>query len=271
MTYYGITIPRTALLCVLCLSYTVMGADGPRFEVASVKQAATCGLRSSITAASVTLAGIPLKPILVTAFGVKSDQITGPSWLESNCFDIVAKMPEGSSPSQMPAMLQALLADRFKMTFEREERLTPGYVMVVDKGGPKVMKHDPQGNFLRGHAGQTLFGAGGHGALKGVMTMAALASSLSAKGYGPVQDQTGLIGDYDIDLSWTQDRDFEQPGLSARVPGAQPEDRDARPAPEPEGSLFTALRETLGLRLERQRTSVPMIVIRHIERVPTQD
>ena len=76
---------------------------------------------------------MPLKPILMEAFKVRMDQIEGPSCLESDCFDISARMPEGATKDQLPALLQALLIERFKLAARKETRSRPGYALVVDK------------------------------------------------------------------------------------------------------------------------------------------
>ena len=199
---------------------------------------------------------------------MRTDQIEGPSWLETDCFDISAKLPEGAIRDQLPAMLQALLAERFKLVAHKEDRPRSGYALVVDKGGPKFKEDDPKTNFMGSHAGQMLFGCAGHGVLKGVMTMAALAASLSRQGYGPVQDLTGLTGKYDIELTWTPDQAFEPRAADATASAATPPGADI---PAPEASLFAALRESLGLKLERRNVQVQFVVIDHIERVPTEN
>jgi uncharacterized protein (TIGR03435 family) len=174
----------------------------------------------------------------------------GPSWLDEDSFEIVAKMPEGSTSDQIPAMLEALLRERFKLAAHKEDRPRPVYALMVDKGGPKFKETD-------GHAGTVMFRAApGIAGFKGPMTMASLALRLSKKLDHPAQDFTGLKGTYDIDLTWTPDPDFERPG----------------PAEVPAGSavgLFTALRESLGLRLEARKEPAEVLVIDHIERVPT--
>jgi uncharacterized protein (TIGR03435 family) len=230
-----------------------------KFEVASVKRAEQCGGRNSIDPGSVAFRGVPLKGVVMEAFQVKMELIEGPSWLETDCFDISAKIADGATREQLPEMLQALLAERFKLAAHREDRQRSGFALVVDKGGPKFKVDDPSTNFMRGPNGRQLmaFGFSGHGLLKGVMTMATLASNLSRQGYGPVQDATGLTGKYDIDLTWTPDKALE-PGASADVP-----------APEPD--LFSALRESLGLKLERRSVPVQYVVIEHIERIPTEN
>ena len=260
-------------LLVLLAAFAATGQNTslqPKFEVASVKRADQCGGRNSIDPGSVALRGVPLKGVLMEAFKVKMEQIEGPSWLETDCFDISAKIPAGASRDQLPAMLQALLAERFKLAAHNEDRLRSGYALVVDKGGPKFKEDDPKTTFMGKDArpGLTFYGAFGHGALKGVMTMPTLAANLSRQGYGHVQDATGLTGKYDIDLTWAPDKAFEPRVVDATASAATPPGADI-PAPEP--NLFTALRESLGLKLERRNVQVQFVVIDHIERVPTEN
>lgn len=193
------------------------------------------------------------------AFQVKMEQIEGPSWLETDCFDISAKIPEGATREQVPAMLQSLLTERFRLAAHKENRLRAGYALHVDKSGPKFKEEVSTTNFVRGK-GLMLYGPG---VLKGAMTMSTLASNLSTKGYGPVQDLTGLTAKYDIELRWTPNPDFKPtenfPAFS--VPPGRPE------APD----LFTALRESLGLKLERRNVKVQFLVTDHIDRIPTEN
>ena len=254
-----------------CIANAQTAPIQPKFEVASVKRTEQCLGGNSIDPGSVALRGMPLKLVLMYAYEVKIDQIAGPSWLETDCFEISAKLPEGVTRDQLPAMLQALLAERFKLSAHKQDRARSGYALVVDKGGPKFKEDVPNTNFMGSHAGQMFFGANGHGALKGAMTMATLAADLSTKGYGPVQNLTGLAGKYDIDLSWAPNPDFESPGAGAPVPAATPPIADSPAALEPAGSLFAALREQLGLKLERRQVPVQFLVIEHIERIPTEN
>ncbi len=120
----------------------------PKFEVASVKRMDRCEFNTSIDPGSVTLKGVPLKAVLMEAFKVKSDQIEGPSWLDTDCFEITAKMPEGAARDEIPARLQALLAERFKLAVHKEDRPSTGYALVVDKNGPKFKESDPSSNFM---------------------------------------------------------------------------------------------------------------------------
>ena len=262
--FFLITVPAT------CIVNAQNAPLQPKFEVASVKRTDRCFAGNpSIDPGSVTLRGVPLKVVLMEAFKVKMEQIEGPSWMEADCFEISAKIPEGATRDQLPAMLQALLTERFKLVAHKEDRPRSGYALVVDKGGPKFKEDDPNTNFMGpGRSGMMLFGAFGHGRLKGVMTMATLASNLSRQGYGPVQDATGLTGKYGIDLTWTPDKAFEPSAGDATASAATPPGADI---PAPEADLFTALRASLGLKLERRNVQVQFVVIDHIERIPTEN
>jgi len=133
-------------------------AFGVEFEVASIKpaQPITSQLSSGkfhigmqVDGARVDIGSMPLAALLPLAFKVMQYQIAGPAWLSSEMmsaerFDIMGKMPEGAKQDQVPEMLQALLADRFKLTFHRETREHAVYALVVAKGGPKLQESGPE-------------------------------------------------------------------------------------------------------------------------------
>jgi uncharacterized protein (TIGR03435 family) len=249
---------RIYMLPAMLLLAICAAAQQPKFETASVKRA-ECTINNSIDPGMISLKGDPLKPVLVEAFHVRADQIEGPAWLDTECFDIIAKMPEGAPPDQLGTMLQALLAERFGLTVHKETRQRPGYSLVVDKGGPKCPEDDPNTNFMGGRG--TMMLRRGGGGIKKVMTMAELAAYLSGRGYGPVVDVTGLTAKYDINLSWAPDPDFEHTNPLVSLPEHAP--------PAPTVDLFTAVREQLGLRLDRRTVPMEFLVIDHIDRVPT--
>jgi len=207
----------------------------------------------------VALKGMPLNPVLIFAFGVSKEQIIGPSWLESDCFDVFAKSPQGSTADQIPAMLRALLAERFKLSAHKESRPSTIYALVVDKGGPKIKQAAENSTFMGNYPRKAFAtGRGGRGILKGIMTMELLAKGLSVQGYGQIVDDTGLKGEYEISLSWVPDQ-----GVGQAAPSAA--------ASDPGADLFAAVRESLGLRLEPRKTQTEALVIDHIERVPTEN
>jgi len=241
-----------------------------KFEVASVKRVEFGAVESSLNPGILTLKSLPLTVALSQAFKLPMDQIKGPAWLDQDCFDIIARMPEGSTKDQMPAMLQALLADRFKLVEHTESHPREGYAMVVDKSGPKFKEAEKPKDTGGEFSGRLATSGGGRGVValgransagrvvfKGALSMELVARILSGKLGAPVQDLTGLEGEYQIDFDWTPD------------PGSVPATADTASAPA--GSLVAAVRQILGLRLERRDAQVETLVIDHIERVPTEN
>jgi uncharacterized protein (TIGR03435 family) len=143
-----ISIMTGALAC--CLAHGQAVDKTLTFEVASIKPwvqpsgnmimmgRGGRGGPGSSDPGRVRYTAISLKNLLVNAYGVKAYQISGPSWLDSERFDIQATMPPETTKEQMAIMLQNLLADRFKLTIHRETKELPMYTMVVGKGGPKM-------------------------------------------------------------------------------------------------------------------------------------
>jgi uncharacterized protein (TIGR03435 family) len=246
------------------------------FEVASVKPNSGDDRRVGIQlqpGGGLRTTGTTLKFLLTFAYDVRDFQISGgPGWINSDRFDIVAKSERGSSqstPDDMREMtdaqmktsvelvrqkLQALLADRFQLTLHHETKEQPVYALVIGKNGLKLQES------------QVKEGAGRHmmmnrGELNGEgVPLEFLASTLSSQLGRPVIDRTGLKGHYDFKLQWTPD-----PGQS--MGGPPPPGVEAPPPPDPNGpSIFTAIQEQLGLRLESQKGPVDLIVIDRVEK-----
>jgi uncharacterized protein (TIGR03435 family) len=128
-------------------------APPPAFEVASVKPAAPLNrgqllsgqahVGMKIDAARVDIGSMSLEELIRVAFRVKPYQVSGPDWMASVRFDVLAKLPEGASAEQVPEMLQALLAERFKLTVHRESKEHAVYALVVGKNGPKLKEAAP--------------------------------------------------------------------------------------------------------------------------------
>lgn len=268
-----VILQASTVLFTICATTAAICADQPKFETASVKPADHCSFENSVDPGMVALNGDPLSVLLTEAFNVKRDQIVGPSWLDSDCVSVNAKMPEGATKDQLPEMFQALLVERFKLAFHKETRQRSGYALVVDKNGPKLKQSDLNSPSARAHAGQVTFGAGpGVGRLKGAMTIARLAHFLSGRLDAPVQDLTGLAGTYDVDLSWVRDPTEKIGPYGQQYAATHPGSTDASTGlPPPTVDIFTSIRESLGLRLESRKLQVEMVVIDHIERVPTSN
>lgn len=225
---------------------------------------------------------ITLQQIISVAYGVERFQISGgPSWLPSERFDIEAKMDAATAGAlkklsqdqrvlAQQQMLQALLADRFQLTVHRETNELTTYTLVIGKGGPKLQEAKPGDTYPNAHAAPdgTHLGAGSMwgGVLDGEVTaqavpIAKLAQNLTQMLGHPVLDETELKGIYDFKLQFTPDDRLQPPsGLapSTRLP-VPPADSNAP-------SLFDALQEQLGLKLESGKGPVEVIVIDHAQR-----
>jgi uncharacterized protein (TIGR03435 family) len=142
----------TICMCLLLTSASLFAQKPEKlaFEVASIKPApsllqmaadiqsgkARVGMR--MDGARIDLSFISLRDLVVGAFKVKPNQISGPDWLISQRFEIHAKLPEGATKEQIPEMMQTLLSERFKFAFHRENKELPVYALIVSKGGPKL-------------------------------------------------------------------------------------------------------------------------------------
>jgi uncharacterized protein (TIGR03435 family) len=241
------------LLMIAGLLAATMSAQSqqPAFEVASIRPARSGGGMSSvrITPGQVLMENVSLRKCIALAYNVSEDQhyaIAGPDWLRSEVYDITAKFPPETPQEQVRMMLQELLADRFKLKLHHEFKEVPVYALVVGKNGAKLQESAP------GTAGGFNMGPG-H--LMGrAAAMAALADRLSNASFQlgrPVLDLTGLTGVYEFTLVW--------------APDSAPEADASGP------SLFTAVQEQLGLKLEALRGQVGVLVVDSMQRRPTEN
>jgi uncharacterized protein (TIGR03435 family) len=178
----------------------------------------------------------------MSAWHLNRDQIArGPNWLETAGWDIDARFPAGASPTQAPQMMQAMLADRFHLVTHRETRVLPVYTLTVAKSGIKLQEGNGSGGMS---AGPRLirYRSG---------TMRELAGQLSSYLGREVIDRTGLTGQYSISLS------FAPVDLGASAGDAAP---DSAP------SIFQALQDQAGLKLESTKGPVEILVIDRAEK-----
>jgi uncharacterized protein (TIGR03435 family) len=256
----------------LLQSQNVTPAPRSEFEVATIKPTASYDGRSFVQVlpgGGLRVSGATLKGLLASAYQVRSFQISGgPGWIDSEHFDVVAKADRSDSSEDLPGdlrqvterqyqtrqdqmrpKLQALLADRFQLRLHREMREQPVYVLVVAKSGAKL-RPSAQFRGLRVGRGQLM----GNGATLEMLTTA-LVGQLGGRS---VLDRTELKGAFEFKLEWTPDW-----GQS----GPPPEGVEVPLAASPTGpSLFTALEEQLGLRLESAKGPVEFLVIDRVER-----
>jgi uncharacterized protein (TIGR03435 family) len=278
-------------LCVLIAESLAAqtAAAPPAFEVVSVKLsepftpslAQSPGFRvgMKISGQRVDIGRMRLVDLIALAYGLKQNQIIGPTWLNSTqeIFDIAAIMPEGATSPQAPLMLQAMLAERFKLIAHRETRERSGYALVQGKDGAKLEAAgagpDPtaaaqKGSSLNGRGApaprQSFNDSDGDTThyVNPQTDMARLAAMLEPILDQPVIDRTGLKGFYKIGLDIpTADmrRMFAVPAAMA--------DADVPAAPSGK-TILTSLR-AMGLTLEPQRIQLEVLVVDRAESRPT--
>lgn len=220
-------------------------AQAPAFEVASVKRNAAGGNRIEVRPGELTITSATLTACIAWAYRVQSSQISGADarvsdQLNSERYDIVAKSADHVTEDEIRLMLQSLLADRFKFAFHRQAREMRTYALLLDKRGPRF--HESSG-----------IGDSAQQAKSKLMrqwkwtTMSQFAATLSDAMEAPVEDQTGLAGQYDLSLDLT-------PYLST----------DGAPT-EIASMMVTALREQLGLTVEARRLPIDVMIVDHVE------
>jgi uncharacterized protein (TIGR03435 family) len=244
------------VLVSLCVTLFAQSPAVPSaFEVASIKPSldppgSVVGIFESkgrISAKNVTL-----KRCMRGAYNIPEPQIIGgPRWADQDRYDIEAKATVPAGDRELMLMLQALLADRFKLVFHREQRAIAGYRLVLGKGGLKAQASAPDRNSV-GHSQRGRIEAEG-------CTMAQLALKLAEVLHQPVLDATRVAGKFDLKLEWMPDE------MQAKSPGA---DQRSGTVPEPGSgpSIFAALQEQLGLKLESSRVPSDVLVIDSAEK-----
>jgi uncharacterized protein (TIGR03435 family) len=234
--------------------WTVTALAQPGFEIASIRPSRP-GAPQALRAAEngrLNVSGWTAKLLIQTGWHFRDFQILGgPKWIGTDRFDIVAKNDEQLSDSDLRIMIQTLLHDRFGLAAHQKMRELPVYALVPAKTGAIVRKSDPATK-------PNVFG--GRGQINAHrIGMAILAQLLSTRLEMPVLDRTDLKDKYDFNLEWDPE---ENPATISddAVPAAA---TAIKPAAGP--SIFTAVREQMGLRLEVQKGPVPVLVIDSIK------
>jgi uncharacterized protein (TIGR03435 family) len=266
-----------SLLLGSCHAFGQPAAPRPEFEVASIKLNKSGDGRMMIMpdrGGRFAATNISLQFLVTLAYRIKDFQLSGaPAWLNSERYDIEAKAEGDPGFDAMPPLLQTLLEDRLQFKYHREAKELPVYALVVAKAGklrasegecgprPDGPPPPPEpGKLPTPLCGGAFMGPGHINALKVPITQ--VVDMLSRLTNRIVVDKTSLTGKYDINLQYTPEQgQFQAP------PGGAPPGMPPLPPVDPNGpSLFTALQEQLGLKLESQKGPVEMIVIDHIER-----
>ena len=281
-------LTRKVVLVVAAVAVGVMlvaapaPAQKPSFEVASIKRSDPNQRGATVQTmlgSRFVARGVSLRSLLTFAYGVRTFQIIGgPGWIGTDPWDIEAKAGEGTKPSlpylfdpnapdSMAVRVQSLLEDRFQLKIHHETRELPTYELVIAKSNLKMKLSEDQTPFKIPEPGtapslpQCEGGIGRYqlrlarGKIQGcAVGLGGFVEDLSQQVGRTIVDKTGLTGLYDINLQWTPDV-----LAAANRPDSQ--------SPSIDGpSIFTALQEQLGLRLESAKGPVEVFVIDHVER-----
>lgn len=242
----------------------------PQLDVISIKpnNSGSLNSRSNFTASSFISTNLPIHMLLREAFQLNDDQILGePTWTTSDRFDIDAKVAGPDVPGlkslsfdQRRSMLQQILTDRFQLTFHRDTRELPVYNLVVAKGGIKFQETKTE--ILGPGRGSGRFTVGRGKIITQGGSIKSFLSFLSQQTSRTIVDKTGLTGNYDFTLTWTPDDGAAGSRSSDAAEAGAPPPTLADSGP----SLFTAIQEQLGLKLESGKGPVPVLVIDRLER-----
>ena len=233
------------------------GQPATGFEVASIKPSRSGSIESNLDSAPggrLTATNITVRELIRLAFGVKDYQIKrAPGWVDSERYDILAKSVNVNKTSyeEEQSQVRELLAERFQLKTHRETKEGQVYLLVVGKDGSKLTRNDGTGARTRK----------GCGHLEGArLTMDVIATVLSRQFESDVLNRTALPGKYDFQFDWTP----ETGPCPASSDGPATAPAVSRP------SIFTALQEQLGLKLEASKGPVQILSIDHVER-PSQN
>ena len=229
-------------------------APPPAFDAASVKPVKVdADLKGpgpgsvSFTPGGVAMNGVSLRTVILTAYGVRDYQLSGPTWMDTERYDILAKADAAVATGQIKLMLQGLPADRFQLTLHRESKELALYFLGVGKSQPKLANAKSPGEpGMRISGGSMVFQN---------YSMEKLADFLSQRSDHPVMNNTELGGSFDFSVQFG-DGESGSPADVKRALGQARTD----------GSLARIVAEQLGLRLESRRGPVEVLVVDHAER-----
>jgi uncharacterized protein (TIGR03435 family) len=247
---------------LVLLALATAAAAQPAFDVASIKPAEPLipgrSVGNRVLADRVDYTSATLRYCIGFAYGVKDYQISGPSSLNDR-WQILAKAPEGATRDQLPAMMQALLAERFHLQIHREKKDFDGLAMVVGKDGPKLKRGEALANF------RTSLRVGGGGKIETQgMTMPMLATLLTQTLARPVADVTGLPDAYAFTVEYAAYEAIG--GMKFTVTGGDALPQLAHDV-DPGTSVFNSIQK-LGLKLEPRKVSLEVIVVDRADKTP---
>ncbi|HVY92397.1 MAG TPA: TIGR03435 family protein [Bryobacteraceae bacterium] len=254
---------RFSLFVVLSIFAVIasgQSAGGPQFDAVSIKPSApdARGGGFNLSPGHLQAKNQNLRDLVEFAWDLKDYQVSGgPSWAESEHYGVLATFPAATSKGDRARMMQSMLAERFGLVVRQDSKEVSGYALVTGKNGPKL--HSP-GNEEPGMMLGRSRATGQRTLTATSQTMANLASILSDIMGRPVENRTSVEGKFDFSVAWTPDAVDGGTGATGGKVAAPPENSELGP------TIFTALQETVGLKLESARVKVPVVVIEKAEK-----
>lgn len=241
---------RTALAMSVFAALSLAAEAPPAFEVASIRPSQEGRENVDVRPGNVTMRNMRLAGAIRWAYNVLDVQVSGPDWLNTARFDIIAKAGEAAKEPEMQKMMQTLLADRFKLELHRQTKELNAMVLTIAKGGHKLKEVQQEGSpsFSTGKLNLTGKGA----------TIAQLIGFLSREIRLPIVDQTGLTGRYDyfMDINaYITDEMRTQSGPPVEAPSI----------------IASALQGQLGLKVEAKKVMLDVLIVDKMEKTPTDN
>jgi uncharacterized protein (TIGR03435 family) len=295
------TIPVAVILAVGATAWGQLGEGSFNFEVASVRPAGPLppapfqpmrGGPGTDDPGRIVYTSVHLKTLLINSYGVKDRRISGPAWIDTERYDIGAKLPAGTTKDQFNVMMQNLLKERFHLALHRQFKELPVYELVLGKDGSKLQDAEPAQAEPQAEPKKTVQPVREPGAITprrdpdgftysppGSFTYEVVAGLVRMNGRmlpssrvadivewaldRPVLDKTGLTGKYSFKI------EFSASGL-ARLAGS-PDSRPADGTPSGGKTLSAVLEDQLGLKLVSTKGPVEYLVIDRIDKTPTEN
>jgi len=235
---------RPIILCA-ALVWASGAAESTRFETASLtpsrasRDAYSVKVQATPEPVRLTMENVTLKFCVQQAYSVTDYQVSGPAWINHTRYDIVATLPSGTAPDQVWGALQTLLGERLKVAIRREKKEVPVYLLHVAKNGPKL----GQAEIVRTEGAHSVIEGSGTLRLDNA-SLAKFCDELSRCLDRPVVDATGIPGAFDFNLRYAKAGDMFGP------------------------SIFSALERQLGLKLDRAKRFIELIIVDHAVRKP---
>lgn len=243
--------PRIAWLLLACpAAFSAVSAQQPTFAVASIHPSSgevkfEHDGNTETTPGTVRMQDVSVETCIKWAYGVQYSQISGPAWIDSDKFDITAKADSPATEDQMKVMMQALLTDRFKLSFHRQDKELKAFVLTVAKGGAKVHP-------AAAPDAKPFHQNSANGSVVKSMTIREWGDYISGPLQMPVVDETGLPGKYDFVIDFTP-----------YLPDAKNMGPDR---PDTTSILMAAMEGELGIKMKTRKTPVDIMVIDHVDK-----